>query len=106
MHDGDSADGESIKSYKEVKVRYDHPHIPTDFPLKEKTTKIREHPIKAALQKREKYNEKTLRCKQFKASMQSSTPISFTENTNKEKLILEHVKKYDFQFGIAYRTKR
>ena len=51
-------------------------------------------------------NEKGLRCKEYPRKSAGSIPLSFTENTNKEKLILEHVKRYAEQFAIAYRSER
>lgn len=96
------------RSYVEVEEQMDHPELPAWITLKPKLRKYREHPIADAVgqAKVRVVNEKIIRCQNFAKEKGNSVPVSFRENTNKEKLILEHVKKYGEQFAIAYKDNR
>ena len=98
----------SLKSYEEDRQLYDHPELPDWIGLREKKTRYRSHPIREALEKarQRQMNEKVLRCREYAKKHAGNVPPTFTENTNKEKLILEHVKRYAEQFAIAYKTDR
>ena len=98
----------SFHSYNEDEVQYDHPDLPDWMGLRTKKTKYRVHPIKESLDKtrNKQINEKVMRCQEFSRRPSDQVPTSFMENTNKEKLILEHVKRYSEQFSIAYKTDR
>lgn len=51
-------------------------------------------------------NEKTIRCNNFKEGRYGNIPISYTENSPKEELVLEHVIQYQKQFKFAYDVDR
>ena len=95
-------------SFIEREEQYEHPVLPDWITLRPKVHRYREHPIKSAVEsaRDNQVNEKVLRCNSFKENRMESCPVSFRENTNKEKLILEHVKKYGEQFSIAYKDNR
>ena len=83
-----------------VHVPLHHPDLPKDVKLKKRYRKRRVDMIGGSLQQTTHFNEKRLRCEEFGSLPNNS--YCFTENTNKEKLVLEHVKKYAAQFHIAY----
>eukprot|EP00742_Colponemidia_sp_Colp-10_P003210 GILJ01003419.1.p1 GENE.GILJ01003419.1~~GILJ01003419.1.p1 ORF type:complete len:847 (+),score=152.98 GILJ01003419.1:62-2542(+) len=47
------------------------------------------------------YTQKSLRCRKF-ASSPEGIPKSYTQNTAKEELVLEHVEEFERQFGRVY----
>lgn len=96
------------KSYSELADEVDNPDLPDWIHLSKNVTKFRRHPIAAAIDRTRGtvFNEKVIRCQQFKKERGHNVPLPFIENTNKEKLILEHVKKYGDQFAIAYKDNR
>lgn len=100
--------GNVARSYVEVEENLGHPQLPDWISLKPKVRRYREHPIAGAVRNAKEgiFNEKVLRCIQFQKKDDESVPVSFSENTNKEKLILEHVKKYAEQFNLAYKDTR
>jgi len=95
-----------MRSYIELEEERTHPTLPDWITIKPKVNKIRQHAIQEAIDKAKHklINEKVLRCTRYKNQKDNTIPVSFTENTNKEKLILEHVKRYGDQFHIAYKT--
>ena len=96
------------RSYSELAEELEHPELPEWITLTKKVTKFRRHPIGEAIERTKGtiINEKVIRCQKFMKEKGNSVPTSFVENTNKEKLILEHVKKYSEQFSIAYKDNR
>lgn len=92
----------------EFEHKLNHPDLPSWITIKKQTYRQRVHPIKDAIEraKTRMSNEKELRCKEFYNTRRDTCPVSFTENSNKEKLVLEHVKKYSEQFSIAYKSDR
>lgn len=51
-------------------------------------------------------NEKLVRCVKFKDGRYGYVPHTYTENSPKEELVLEHVIQYQKQFKFAYDTER
>lgn len=86
---------------EDVVIPLNHPELPPEIKLKKRIRKRRADPVAATIgDNRVVLNEKIIRCEQFAHS--DNIPYNFSENTNKEKLVLEHVKKYANQFQIAY----
>lgn len=85
---------------EDVVILLNHPELPAEIKLKKRIKKRRADPVAASIDPQVVLNEKILRCEEFAHS--KTIPVCFSENTNKEKLVLEHVKKYANQFEIAY----
>ena len=88
----------------DVVIPLNHPDLPPDIKLKKRIKKRRADPVAAHIDPKVVLNEKNLRCEEFAKS--GTIHPNFSDNTNKEKLVLEHVKKYSNAFTIEYVEKK
>lgn len=86
-------------------IPLEHPSLPSEIRLQPLTLRKRKDLVVEDVEIDDTENEKILRCQKFSEGKFGHIPVSFRENTNKEQLILEHVKKYEDQFKIAYRDR-
>ena len=102
----DSVLGSQRSDYEDP-VEYDHPDLPVEITLRKKTIRKRLDLFdEIVANQTEIRNEKELRCELFFNGGYGDPPLSFQENTNKENLILQHVRKFENQFRIAYKDEK
>lgn len=98
--------GANNGSEYEDEIKYDHPELPEEITLRKRYVTKRMDVFEQLTKNSVIQNEKKLRCILFEAGKYGDVEVSFRENTNKEKLILEHIRKYEMQFKIAYKDSQ
>lgn len=61
-----------------------------------------ESPNEDDQQQKKLQNEKIIRCRKFEAGLDGYIPNNYKHNSNKEMIILKHLKKYKEQFQLSY----
>lgn len=99
-------DPEAARSDHEEEVNYNHPTLPEGIILKKRTVWVRDNIFEKLDVAQEIKNQKMLRCAEFRKRAPENVYVTFTKNSNKEHLILQHIEKYENQFRIAYNDSR